>query len=146
MKQRSLAETGFLPKRGKVTRKAEFLAEMRTVVPCSWLEGLIEGVYPKAGRGRRPALLSGMVRIHLPIWTHESPLSWLSQECCGVDAPLCPVESLDGSAAIAGDDTRGGACETEKTAIDAKIGVKPPRFMNQQRQPLRSTADAPLWW
>ena len=86
MKQRSLAETGFLPKRGKVTRKAEFLAEMRTVVPCSWLEGLIEGVYPKAGRGRRPALLSGMVRIHLPIWTHESPLSWLSQECCGVDA------------------------------------------------------------
>ena len=32
MKQLSLAETGFLPKRGKVTRKAEFLAEMNTRV------------------------------------------------------------------------------------------------------------------
>ena len=54
MKQLSLAETGFLPKRGKVTRKAEFLAEMNTVVPWSRLEGLIEPVYPRAGRGRRP--------------------------------------------------------------------------------------------
>ena len=120
MKQLSLAETGFLPKRGKVTRKAEFLAEMRTVVPCSWLEGLIEGVCPKAGRGRRPALLSGMVRIHLPIWTHESPLSWLSQECCGVDAPLCPVESLDGSAAIAGDDTRGVPVKRKRQQLTRK--------------------------
>ena len=41
MKQLSLAETGFLPKRGKVTRKAEFLAEMNTVVPWSRLEGLV---------------------------------------------------------------------------------------------------------
>lgn len=65
MKQLSLAETGFLPKRGKVTRKAEFLAEMNTVVPWSRLEGLIEPVYPKAGRGRRPTPLSVMLRIYL---------------------------------------------------------------------------------
>lgn len=64
MKQLSLAETGFLPKRGKVTRKAEFLAEMNAVVPWSRLEGLIEPVYPKAGRGRRPTPLSVMLRIH----------------------------------------------------------------------------------
>jgi len=64
MKQLSLAETGFLPKRGKVTRKAEFLAEMNTVVPWSRLEGLIEPVYPKAGRGRRPTPLPVMLRIH----------------------------------------------------------------------------------
>ena len=64
MKQLSLAETGFLPKRGKVTRKAEFLAEMNTVVPWSRLEGLIEPVDPKAGRGRRPTPLSVMLRIH----------------------------------------------------------------------------------
>lgn len=63
MKQLSLAETGFLPKRGKVTRKAEFLAEMNTAVP-SRLEGLIEPVYPKAGRGRRPTPLSVLLRIH----------------------------------------------------------------------------------
>ena len=64
MKQLSLAETGFLPKRGKVTRKAEFLAEMNVVVPWSRLEGLIDPVYPKAGRGRRPTPLSVMLRIH----------------------------------------------------------------------------------
>lgn len=64
MKQLSLAETGFLPKRGKVTRKAEFLAEMDQVVPWKRLEALIEPVYPKAGRGRRPMPLSAMLRIH----------------------------------------------------------------------------------
>ena len=64
MKQLSLAETGFMPKRGKVTRKAEFLAEMNVVVPWSRLEGLIRPVYPKAGRGRRPTPLSVMLRIH----------------------------------------------------------------------------------
>ena len=53
MKQLSLAETGFLPKRGKVTRKAEFLAEMNTVVPWSRLEGLIEPVYLKVVGGNR---------------------------------------------------------------------------------------------
>lgn len=65
MKQLSLTETGFLPKRGKVTRKAEFLAEMTMVVPWSRLEVLTESVYPKAGRGRRPTSLSVMLRIHL---------------------------------------------------------------------------------
>ncbi len=37
MKQLSLAETGFLSKAGKQTRKAVFLAEMETVVPWSRL-------------------------------------------------------------------------------------------------------------
>jgi IS5 family transposase len=40
MKQLSLAETGFLPKAGKQTRKALFLAEMETVVPWSRLKAL----------------------------------------------------------------------------------------------------------
>jgi len=38
MKQLSLAETGSLPKAGKQTRKAVFLAEMETVVPWSGTE------------------------------------------------------------------------------------------------------------
>jgi hypothetical protein len=42
MKQLSLAETGFLPKAGKQTRKAVFLSEKETVVPWSRLEALIE--------------------------------------------------------------------------------------------------------
>lgn len=35
MKQLSLAETGFLPKTGKQTRKAVFLVELEMVVPCT---------------------------------------------------------------------------------------------------------------
>ena len=54
MMQPSLVETGFLPKAGKQTRKAVFLAEMVTVVPWSCLEALIEPFYPKEGNGRPP--------------------------------------------------------------------------------------------
>jgi len=64
MKQLSLAETGFLPKAGKPTRKAVFLGEMESVVPWSRLEGLIEPHYPKKGNGRPPMPLSTMLRIH----------------------------------------------------------------------------------
>ena len=64
MKQLSLAETGFLPKAGKQTRKAVFLAEMETVVPWSRLESLIEPFYPKKGNGRPPMPLGTMLRIH----------------------------------------------------------------------------------
>ncbi len=64
MKQLSLAETGFLPKAGKQTRKAVFLAEMETVVPWARLEALIEPFYPKKGNGRPPMPLGTMLRIH----------------------------------------------------------------------------------
>ncbi len=64
MKQLSLTETGFLPKAGKQTRKAVFLAEMETVVPWSRLEALIEPFYPKKGNGRPPMPLGTMLRIH----------------------------------------------------------------------------------
>ena len=64
MKQLSLAETGFLPKAGKQTRRAVFLAEMETVVPWSRLEALIEPFYPRKGNGRPPMPLGKMLRIH----------------------------------------------------------------------------------
>ena len=64
MKQLSLAETGFLPKASKQTRKAVFLSEMETVVPWSRLEALIEPFYPKRGNGRPPMPLDTMLRIH----------------------------------------------------------------------------------
>ncbi len=64
MKQLSVAETGFLPKAGKQTRKAVFLAEMETVVSWSRLEALIEPHYPKRGNGRPPMALGTMLRIH----------------------------------------------------------------------------------
>lgn len=64
MKQLSLAETGFLPKAGKQTNKAVFLAEMDTVVPWSRIELLIEPFYPKKGNGRLLVPLGTMLRIH----------------------------------------------------------------------------------
>lgn len=64
MKQLSLSEMGFLPKAGKQTRRAVFLAEMETVAPWSRRESLIEPFYPKKGNGRPPMPLSTMRRIH----------------------------------------------------------------------------------
>lgn len=64
MKQLCLAETGFLHKAGKQTRKAVFLSEMETVVPWSRLEALIEPFHPKEGNGRPPMQLARMLRIH----------------------------------------------------------------------------------
>jgi IS5 family transposase len=65
-KQLSLAETGFLPRRDKATRKEMFLLKMERIVPWSQLERLIEPHYfqagPKGGRPARP--LSTMLRIH----------------------------------------------------------------------------------
>jgi len=69
MKQLSLAETGFLPKAGKQTRKAVLLAEMAKVVPWCRLETLIKPFYPKKGNGRPPMPLGTMMRIHfIPQW------------------------------------------------------------------------------
>jgi IS5 family transposase len=64
VKRLSLAETGFLPKVAKQTRKAVFLSEMERVVPWARLEALIEPVYPKRGNGRPPMPLATMLRIH----------------------------------------------------------------------------------
>jgi len=64
MKQLSLAESGFLPKAGKQTRKTVFLSEMETVVPWWRFEALIEPFYPKKGNGRPPMPLATMLHIH----------------------------------------------------------------------------------
>jgi IS5 family transposase len=48
-KQLSLAETGFTARKGKTTRKEEFLSQMDAVVPWSALEALIEPHYHKSG-------------------------------------------------------------------------------------------------
>ena len=63
MRQSSFAGVGF-ERYGKTTRRAAFLAEMEQVIPWGELYALIEPVYPKAGKGRRPARLERMLRIH----------------------------------------------------------------------------------
>ena len=64
MKQFSLAEIGFTPKKDKTTRKEKFLEAMEQVVPWSELAARIEPYYPKKGNGRPPMMLQTMLRIH----------------------------------------------------------------------------------
>lgn len=63
MSQLSFSDAEFTGKR-KQTRREVFLAEMDAVIPWARLTALIEPVYPKAGRGRRPYALEAMLRIH----------------------------------------------------------------------------------
>lgn len=64
MTQLTFGDLEYAGKR-KRTRREIFLAEMEQVVPWQALLALIEPVYPKAGRGRRPYPLASMLRIHL---------------------------------------------------------------------------------
>ena len=72
MNQRTLA--GF-EKYTKVTRRAQFLADMETVVPWSKLTGLVRPHYPKMSEqgGRPPIPLERMVRVYcLQLWFNLS--------------------------------------------------------------------------
>ncbi len=51
-------------KKGKVTRREQFLAEMNAVVPWRRLMALIEPYYPKGEGGRQPMGLEKMLRIY----------------------------------------------------------------------------------
>ena len=62
-KQMTLATAGFAIKT-KVTRRAQFLAEMNKVVPWSRLLAVIEPHYPVAEQGRPRPPLERMLRIY----------------------------------------------------------------------------------
>ena len=81
MKQLSLAETGYLPKAGKQTRKAIFLAEMETVVPWSRLEALITPHYTKKGNGR-PPMPSANHACHGPQWRSSASGDMICRKPC----------------------------------------------------------------
>ncbi len=63
MKQLSFSDAEYAGKR-KAARREVFLAEMDKVVPWVRLVSMIEPVYPKPGKGRRPYSLETMLRIH----------------------------------------------------------------------------------
>lgn len=63
MKQTTFASVAW-EKKGKVTRRERFLAEMDAVIPWSRLVALIEPHYPKAGNGTQPKPLEQMLRIY----------------------------------------------------------------------------------
>ena len=62
-KQQTFASAAW-NRKGKVTRRERFLAEMDAVIPWSRLIGLIEPHYPNAGKGRPPHELERMLRIY----------------------------------------------------------------------------------
>jgi IS5 family transposase len=62
VRQTTLATAGF-DRYAKTTRRDVFLAEMEAVVPWAEFCRLIEPVYPKPGKGRRPIGLERMLRI-----------------------------------------------------------------------------------
>jgi IS5 family transposase len=62
-KQQTFASAAW-NRKGKVTRREQFLAEMDAVIPWSRLVGLIEPHYPNTGKGRPPHDLERMLRIY----------------------------------------------------------------------------------
>jgi IS5 family transposase len=62
-KQQTFASAAW-SRKGKVTRREIFLAEMDAVIPWSRLIALIEPCYPSSGKGRPPHDLERMLRIH----------------------------------------------------------------------------------
>jgi len=63
MKQATFASVAW-DKKGKVTRRERFLAEMDAVIPWARLLKLIEPHYPKAGNGTQPMPMERMLRIY----------------------------------------------------------------------------------
>ena len=62
-KQQTFASAAW-SRKGKVTRRERFLAEMDAVIPWSRLVALIEPHYPNTGKGRPPHDLERMLRIY----------------------------------------------------------------------------------
>src|ERR1700677_535241 len=63
MKQTTFASAAW-DRKGKVTSRERFLAEMDAVIPWERLLGLIEPHYPKAGNGTQPMPMERMLRIY----------------------------------------------------------------------------------
>jgi IS5 family transposase len=63
MQQTTFASVAW-EKKGKITRRERFLAEMDAVIPWSRLLALIEPHYPKAGNGTQPKPMEQMLRIY----------------------------------------------------------------------------------
>jgi IS5 family transposase len=63
MQQTTFASVAW-EKKGKITRRERFLAEMDAVIPWARLLALIEPHYPKGGHGTQPKPIEQMLRIY----------------------------------------------------------------------------------
>jgi transposase, IS5 family len=64
MKQMTLGAGAGFARNGRITKRAQFLAEMERVVPWATLCAVVEPVYPKPGNGRPPIALERMLRMY----------------------------------------------------------------------------------
>ena len=74
-------------RKGKVTRRERFLAEMDAVIPWGELIRLIQPHYPKSGNGTQPMPLERMLRIH--VMQH-----WFNLSDPGMEDTLYDSESM----------------------------------------------------
>lgn len=86
MKQTTFASAAW-EKKGKITRRERFLAEMDAVIPWSQLLGLIEPHYPKAGNGTQPKPLEQMLRIYFM-------QNWFNLSDAQAEDSLYDIESM----------------------------------------------------
>jgi IS5 family transposase len=86
MKQTTFASAAW-EKKGKVTRRERFLAEMDAVIPWARLLALIEPHYPKAGNGTQPMPMERMLRIYFM-------QNWFNQSDPQAEDSLYDIESM----------------------------------------------------
>jgi len=86
MKQTTFASVAW-EKKGKITRRERFLAEMDAVIPWPRLLALIEPHYPKAGNGTQPKPMEQMLRIYFM-------QNWFNLSDAQAEDSLYDIESM----------------------------------------------------
>jgi transposase, IS5 family len=86
MKQTTFASAAY-DKKGKVTRRERFLAEMDQVIPWGSILALIEPHYAKAGQGTQPMPMERMLRIYFM-------QQWFNLSDPGMEDALYDSESM----------------------------------------------------
>lgn len=86
MKQTTFASAAW-ERKGKVTRREKFLAEMDAVIPWESILSLIEPHYPKAGHGTQPMPMERMLRIYFM-------QQWFNLSDPGMEDTLYDSESM----------------------------------------------------
>jgi IS5 family transposase len=86
MKQTTFASAAW-DRKGKVTRREKFLAEMDAVIPWEPILALIEPHYPKAGNGTQPMPMERMLRIYFM-------QQWFNLSDPGMEDTLYDSESM----------------------------------------------------
>ena len=93
MQQTTFASVAW-EKKGKITRRERFLAEMDAVIPWSRLLALVEPHYPKAGNGTQPKPMEQMLRIYFM-------QNWFNLSDPQAEDSLYDIESMRRFAGIA---------------------------------------------